>query len=392
MKRIAIVFTKELIDNLRDDRSIWGTLGYALFTPALILLLIVVMGRFMRGEADKALMLPVAGRENAPALVLFLEQNNVILQDAPINPQEAVQNGEVDIVLVIPDDYGENFSTGQPAAVQIIADNSRTAAIPNTLRAQGLITQYGQQIGALRLLARGINPSIVYAVVVEEVNVATPQSQSLVFLNMLPYFLVMVVFLGGAAVIIDTTAGERERNSLEPLLINPIKRWEVVLGKLLASLPFATTTILVALGGFAAVFNLFPIEHFMGVQVSVDIGVLVAIFFVCLPMMLLAGALQMIIATFTHTYKEAQNYVNWLPLFPALPGLLLAFMPVKATVQTMLIPLYSQQVLINQLLRGESVTPLNVIVSIIATLGVSLILILIAIRLYNREEILFGKK
>lgn len=392
MNKIGIVFAKELVDNLRDRRSVFSTLGYAVLGPAIVLLMIVVLGNIVRGGTEKPLELPISGGEHAPALVQFLEQHNVILRDAPENPHEAVRNGDVDVVLVIPAEYGEEFSAGRPATVQIIADSSRTSAMVSVQRAQYLVEQYGKQIGAMRLLARGIHPGIVNAVVVEEVDVSTPQSQAFIFLNILPYFMVMAVFLGSAAAVIDTTAGERERNSLEPLLINPVERWQLVLGKLFASLPFAVASLLVSLGAFAVVFNVFPVERFIGMQLSVDLLALVYIFLLCLPMALLAGALQMIIATFTHTYKEAQSYVNWLPLIPALPGLVLAFLPVKATVWAMLIPTYGQQILINQMIRGEVVQPLHVIFSTMATLIVSVGLILLAIRLYDRESILFGKK
>ncbi len=392
MKPIAVVFTKELIDNLRDRRSVISTFGYALLGPGMILLMIVVLGSMFREATERPLELPIAGREYAPALVHFLEQNNAVLVDAPGDPHDAVRQGDVDVVLIIPKDFGEDFSAGRPAPVQIVGDSSRTSAMQNVRRAQNLVRQYSQQIGALRLLARGISPTIITAVSVEEVDVSTPQSQAFVFLNMLPYFLVMAVFLGGAAVIIDTTAGERERNSLEPLLISPIERWKLVVGKLLASLPFSMITVWISLGAFALVFNVFPIERYMGMQLSVDGGALVSIFLICLPMVLLAGALQMIIATFTRTFKEAQSYVNWLPLIPALPGMVLAFLPVKATIGAMLIPTYGQQMLINQLIRGELVNPLHVVVSTVATLVSSALLVIIAIRLYSREDILFGRK
>jgi len=392
MSGVTVVFFKELVDNLRDRRSLFSTLGYALLGPGIILLLIVVMGNMFSEEMEKPLELPVSGRENAPALVQFLKQRNVVLQDAPADPREAVRKGDVDVVLIIPDDYGEDFGAGQPATVQIVADSSRTSAMPNAQRARNLVEQYARQTGALRLLARGVSPTVVNAVSVETVDVSTPQSQALIFLSMLPYFLVMAVFLGGATVIIDMTAGERERNSLEPLLINPIERWQLVLGKLLASLPFSTATLIASLAAFAAVFNVFPVERFMGMQLSVDVLALLNIFLICLPMVFLAGALQMVIATFTRTHKEAQTYVNWLPLIPALPGMALAFLPVKPTVWAMLIPTFGQQMLINQLMRGEVLDSAHVLVSIVSTLLVAGALILVAIHLYGREDILFGKK
>lgn len=390
--RIAVVFRKEVTDNLRDRRSMGSLVLYALIGPLMILLLIVILGNLFRDETEKPLELPVAGPENAPGLAQFLEQNNVILKPAPANPEEAVRNGDVEVVLVIPPGYGEDFDAGRPAPVQLIVDTSRTSAMPSAGRARDLLNAYSDQIGALRLLVRGVSPTITTALHVEQVDVSTPQSQAFLFLNMLPYFLVMSVFLGGAPAIIDSTAGERERNSLEPLLINPVARWELVVGKLLASLPFAVATVSIGLVAFALIFNVVPIEKFLGMRLTVDLAALGGIFLICLPMILLASAIQMIIATFAHSFKEAQTYTSWLPLVPALPGMALAFLPVKSTLWTMAIPTFGQQILINQLVRGEWVSVTNVAVSALATLLLSGALIAVAIRLYSREQVLFGKK
>jgi sodium transport system permease protein len=119
---------------------------------------------------------------------------------------------------------------------------------------------------------------------------------------------------------------------------------------------------------------------------------LVKIFLLALPMILLASALQMIIATYTRSFKEAQTYVGFLPLIPALPGIGLAFLPVKSTLLTMSIPTFGQQLLINQIMRSEAISPLNVIVSTVITLIVSVILIVVAIRLYQQERIFQGAK
>lgn len=392
MNRIAVVFKKEVLDNLRDRRSLTSTVLYALLGPFMILLMIVILGNIFKEEIEKPLLLPVSGVEHAPALVQFLEQNNVIIQPAPDDPQTAVRTGDVEVVLIIPEDYGEAFRQGRPARVQLVEDTSRTSAMPSAERARDLLRTYSSQIGGLRLLARGVDPSITSALSLERVDVATPESQSLIFLNMLPYFMVMAVFLGGTAVIIDTTAGERERGSLEPLLINPVRRWEFVLGKLLASIPFAMVTIFISLAGFYGIFNYVPVEKFMGMRLSISFYTVGNIFLLCLPMIFMAGALQMIIASFARSFKEAQTYVNWLPLVPALPGIALAFLPVKPTVWAMLIPTFGQQMLFLQLIRGELTSPLNIAVSTVATLILAGALIVVAIQLYSREQILFGKK
>jgi sodium transport system permease protein len=391
LQRIWIVFSKEARDNLRDRRSMFSALGSSLIGPVILLVVIILVGKSVFKDVQGTpLKLPVDGAENAPSLILFLEQNGVEIQDPPADPESAVRSGDLDLVLVIPKGYAEDFSAGRPATVQIVLDSSRQSASAIVERARSLVNAYKNQMAAMRLLARGINPEVTAALAVERVDVATPQSQAVIFLNMMPYFIVLVVFVGGMYVIIDTTAGERERGSLEPLLINPVTRAEFVLGKLAAALPFATFAVFTTLMAFYLAFNYFPLEDYIGFQLTLSGPALVGIFMLALPMILLASALQMIIATFTRSFKEAQTYVSFLPLIPALPGIGLAFLPVKANLWTMLIPTFGQQLLINQLMRGEPVSPMNVVVSTLVTIAVAIILILLAIRLYKQERVLFG--
>lgn len=391
--RIWVVFLKEVVDNLRDRRSLISAFTSTLIGPVMLLMLIIIIGKTMfRERTEKPLELPVVGAENAPSLVSFLKQNGVKILPPPDDPQTAVKNGDLDVVLIIPEGYGEDFQATRPATVRLVLDSSRQSALVSIQQARGLLNAYHQQIGVLRLLARGINPVLMEPLAMEQVDVATPQSQAVIFLNMMPYFIVLVVFVGGMYVIIDATAGERERGSLEPLLINPAARWEFVIGKLAASVPFAVFSVFLNLLAFAAAFNLFPVEDYIGFQLTLDLGALTGIFLVSLPMILLASALQMIIATFTRSFKEAQTYVAFLPLIPALPGIGLAFMPVKPALWTMLIPTFGQQLIINQLMRGEPVNPVNVVVSAAATLLAALILIYVAVGMYQNERILFGTK
>lgn len=393
LKPIWTIFLKECIDNLRDRRSVFSAISSSLVGPLLILLMVVVIGNSVFNEQiEKGLEIPVIGVENAPDLVQFLEQNNITLFPAPSNPEEAVKNGDEAVVLVIPDTYQDDFRQGMPATIQLIADSSRQSTMASVERLRRAINAYDNQIATMRLMARGISPTVISPLAIENLDVATPQSQGLIFLNILPYFIVMVTFLGGMYVIIDTTAGERERGSLEPLLINPVPRWQIVIGKLLASIPFALLAIFLCLVGFWVVFNAFPLEDYIGFQLSVSPVALAGIFLISIPMTLLASGLQMVIATFTRSFKEAQTYVSFLPLIPAIPGMALAFLPVKASLWTMLIPTFGQQILILQLMRGEALSAVYLWISTLITLLVAGILIFIAILLYQRERVIFGVK
>ena len=390
-QRVTVVFWKEVTDNLRDRRSLFSALLSSLIGPVLMLVLIVLLGQTLYVSArENPLTLAVSGADRAPQLMLFLEQNGVDLRLLASDPETAVRNGVYEVVLVIPDGYQETFSKGLPAPVQLVIDSSRQSASVSVNRARALVNAYNLQIGNMRLLARGISPTVTQPLAIQQIDMATPESKAGFFLNMMPYFIVLVVFLGGMYVIIDTTAGERERGSLEPLLINPVARWEFVVGKLLAAIPFAVLTILITLVAFAIAFNFFPLEDYIGIHIRLSLRVLAEIFLISIPMIVLASALQMIIATFTRSFKEAQTYVAFLPLIPAIPGIGLALLPIKTALWMMLIPTFGQQLIINKLMVGEPISLYYALVSAASTLVISLGLVFIAVKLYEQERVLFG--
>jgi sodium transport system permease protein len=390
MKKIFVIFQKELLDNLRDYRSWMTGLFWALFGPLLLGGMILLLGNTIRDRVDESLALPVAGAENAPNLIAFLEQRDVIIEAAPADPEAAVAAGDINVALIISAEYGEEFSSGETAKLLLVFDSTRQSASTDINRAENLIENYGEYIGLLRLSLRGVSPEVTRVIQIEEIDTATPQSQALIFISMLPYFIIFAIFNGASPVIIDATAGERERGSLEPLLINPLRRGWVAVGKMLAAMPFATLNLLITLAGFAAIFRILPIEELIGAQIGFDIGTLVAVFLICLPIVFLACAVETLIASFTKTTKEAGTYLPFVALIPSLPGLALVFLPVKPDLWTMLIPTFGQQILINQFLRSEPILGMNIGISTVFTILISIILTYVAIRLYESERIITG--
>jgi sodium transport system permease protein len=350
--------------------------------------MIVMLGTTMREKLDKPLHLPVQGAENAPNLMAFLKQQDVIIEPAPDDPQAAIIAGDNNVILVVPKEYGDDFLVGKQATLKLVFDSSRQSAMVDTRRIQNLLEGYGQYIGTLRLSLRGISPEVMRVVMVEEVDTATPQSQAMIFISMLPYFIIFAIFNGAAPVLTDATAGERERGSLEPLLINPLPRSWVAIGKMLSAMPFALVNLVITLVGFAAIFQILPVEELVGVQLGMNAGTLLSIFLICLPIIFLACAVQTLIASFTRTVKEAGTYLPFVGLIPSLPGIALAFLPVKPDLWTMLIPTFGQQILINQFLRSEPILASNLVISAVITLVLSGIITFGAIKLYENERII----
>lgn len=390
MKKILVIFNKEMLDNLRDYRSWMTGVFWALFGPLLLGGMIMLLGNTIRERVDESLVLPVAGEENAPSLIAFLEQQDVIIETAPADPEAAIIAGDINLALVIPPEYGEDFSAGQTAKVQLVIDSSRQSASADVSRARNLLESYSDYIGMLRLSLRGVSPKVIRTVQVEEMDTATPQSNALIFISMLPYFIIFAIFNGASPVITDATAGERERGSLEPLLINPLPRGWVAIGKMISAMPFATLNLIITLAGFAAIFQVLPVEELIGVQIGFNFGTLLAVFLICLPIVFLACAIQTLIASFTKTTKEAGTYLPFIGLIPSLPGLALAFLPVKPHLWTMLIPTFGQQILINQFLRAEPILGINIFISAVLTILLSVVVTFIAVKLYEGERIIKG--
>ncbi|MGH9323294.1 MAG: ABC transporter permease [Vicinamibacteria bacterium] len=383
-----VVFVKEVVDNLRDRRTLLAALLYPFLGPGMILLMIFAIGRLSK-EAELPLTLPVAGAEHAPNLIGFLEQNRVTIESAPEDPERAVRRGDRQLVLVVPEGFGEAFRQGRPAVVQLVFDPSRNEALTSIQRAQILLEGYSRQMGQLRLQARGVDPRIVDALAVEAVDVSTPQSQGARMLSMAPYLIIISLFVGGMYLAIDSTAGERERGSLEPLLINPLGRAELVLGKAAAVLLFTFVALVETLLGFAIVLNAVPLERYIGVPMSLPPAALGSILLVSLPLMIFVVALQLMIASYTKSFKEAQNYISAMLLIPAIPALIMAILPVKESLWLALLPTVGQQLFINQILRAEPVSASHLLISSAATLLAGALLLYLVVRRYSREAILF---
>ena len=235
---------------------------------------------------------------------------------------------------------------------------------------------------------RGVNPEITRPVDSQVVDLSTPTSRGGQILAFLPYFILITVFMGSMHMAIDTTAGERERKSLEPLLINPKPRWQIMAGKLLATTFFALATLALGLIAFVYAMGLLPTED-MNIQLNLDFAVAAKAFLVVAPAALLAAALLTILASFAKSFREAQSYMGMVVLIPMIPSLWLMVDPAKAEYWMTWVPLLNQNIMILEMVRGEAVALSWFAATIGSTLALALILAAIAGGLYNRPKLIF---
>ncbi len=389
---IWVVFAKEVVDNLRDRRSITMAAIYPVIGPLLLGVMLAFAQNMFR--PDKAgeptpFELAVEGQEYAPELMSFLEGEGVVPTPAPPDMERAVREGITPLVVVILPDYVQSFAEERTATITIVVDATQLSTVMTISRTLGLLRAYGRDVSNERMHLRGVSSGVANPIKIENRNVGKTRSLAGFFLNMIPPFLIFTIFIGGVYLALDTTSGERERGSLEPLLINPLARWEFMMGKVFAALAFTIGAVIIQLIAFKIMFEL-VIDKDLGVRVDPEPVVFVKILLVALPMMLLAVALQIIVAAMTRSFKETQTYLGLLPLIPSLPGLVLVFVAVKGHLWMMSIPTFSQVVLIAELVRGDPVSSANVLVSVVTTLAIAGGMLVIAGRLYGREELLFS--
>lgn len=388
MRGAWVVFAKESIDNLRDRRAVLSSLIMGpILGPAIFAIAMTAVLKITAGELERPLQMPVIGAEHAPNLVAWLEQQEVVVLPAPDDPEQAVRDGDHHVILVIPERYGEQFLAGTPATVRLMVDASNRKAQTNIRRAQATLEAYGSSIGRLRLLARGVNPSVVHAVAVETDDLASPAQRASLILGMLPYLIVISMLMGGFYLAIDTTAGERERGSLEALLTTPLARGELLAGKLAATFAFSVLGLVLAIFAFWVVIPLVPLDQ-VGMVINFTPQMAVSIFAVNLPFALFGAALLTVVAAFTRSFKEAQTWLSLVLFVPMIPTFVILILPFQAQTWMMLVPSLSQGVLVNQIIRGETLDLLQVTMSWATTIVYGVALGALATRLYRREAVL----
>jgi len=339
---------------------------------------------------DKPLRLTVSGLEHAPNLGHFLEENGTEIKTVTMTADEAmraVRGGGEDLVLLIDAEYSQKLQAGEPAPLDLVVDTSNNQTGASADRARRLLEGYGGQLAALRLMVRGVSPEVIRPVDVRTLDVATPAGRSLLILGMMTYFSFMSMLVGGFYLAIDTTAGERERGSLEPLLSLPVRRAELIVGKMLATSAFMSISLLLTLAAFGLVLQFIPLEA-LGMSANFGPRVVLAIFVVMLPFVPLGAGLMTAVASFTRSNREAQSWLSVVMLLPIAPIMFAVVNGTKPSATLMMIPSLSQHLLATSLMRGDAIPPLHALISAGTTLALGGLLVWIAIRLYQREAIL----
>ena len=389
VRQAIIVARKELKDSFRDRRALWSIAFSVVVGPVLVGVMMNRMADRQR-EAD-VLRIPVVGTSHAPALVNWLnQQSGVSVVEAPADAEKAVRDRREAVIVIVPDDFAERFRTSRPAALQVVADSSRTDTRPAVQRVRDLLQQYSTEIGTLRLIMRGISPAAMRPLAVEQIEVSTAQQRAAQILTFIPMFIMVAGFVGGMQIATDSTAGERERGSLEPLLVNPAPRVAFVAGKWMAASVAAIASVCLTTLLCAVLTRLLSLEE-VGLRLRIDAEHVGPILLATAPLCLFTAALQAAVATLARSFKEAQTYMGVLILAPMLPGIMSAMYPLGKEAWMSALPMLGPYVLLTQILGGQPPAAAAFAASAATCLLGSAILLRITTALFCSERIIFGR-
>ncbi|HLV12143.1 MAG TPA: ABC transporter permease subunit [Trueperaceae bacterium] len=402
--RVMDVARKEVLSTIRDHRALVSNILLPLILlPVIMLGMPLLLGGLFEREATTVTQLGVAGAENMPAtLRAAIEAQNVEL--VPVaDPEAAVRDDEVPAAIAVPERFAEEIAAGGKAEVRVYGKSGNMRSELNASKLQAAVSAYQRSVVAERLGAEGLDPSILEPVAVTQVDASTEAERSSGMLSwLIPFFIAIWTLTGGQMTAIDATAGEKERGTLESLLVAPVRRSEVVLGKFLATLTFGLTAALAAIAGYLVggmvMRNAFlprmgaeggEITAMMGGSLSVDAVSVLLLLMSAVLLAAVVAAVLLSICLFARSFKEAQSYIAPLSFVFVIPAVALQFKDLIGLGEgAYMVPVFNALLVMDDIVKG-SASASNILVTWVSLAVVIAVLLAFAHRNFTREDVIF---
>ena len=366
------VYCKEIVDALRDRRTLMVVLfSSVLMGPLLLVALSALLASFDASAEGRVVY--VDGAEHAPGLINFLQRQTRIVKAPPADYEAQLRARKwADPVLVVPKDFDAAILRGEAPAIEVVSDSGNAQAQAGAARVQRLLAAYAQERTTLTLALRGVATELLEPFEVQERDLASAHTRAAQITGMLPFFVIMAVLYGALNAALDTTAGERERGSLEPLLMNPARRGALVLGKW-----GAVTSVAVLIAALSC-FSFIPAQWLLRsdtLQAMFQYGWPEALAFLVLlvPFAAAMSALLMAIAIRCKSFKEAQASSTVVLAGVSLLPLVSVFDQSGESPWYLWAPALAQSTLMARVLKGEALGAVDVAAPLAVCVGLTVL-------------------
>ncbi|MEA2576103.1 MAG: sodium transport system permease protein [Chloroflexia bacterium] len=389
--RISNIWSKEITDNLRDKKA----LRQAILVPLIVGIFYAVFNPWISSIiSDKArspLVIPAQGIENAGQSFLdALKGQQITLEPFSGDLRGAVARGEKAAGLIIPAGFGGNIAAERLATLTLLTNRTSGGVFGGGFSADRLnlaISSYSETVVRGRVEARNISPGLLSPVTVDSRDLASPgQLAGLFAAFTLPLLFASIIGQGGLFVAIDTTAGEKERGTLESLLVTPATDVEVLTGKLAAVFTISCIPVVLTFTGFWAASNFLP-ESMTGGRLPLNVPVGAVL--MSIPLVLFVDVVLMIVSIRTKAFKEAQSAAMPVGLFTLVPAMIAAFVA-PTNVFMYLIPVYGPSALVSGIATGTQLPAISYFFAVLGSLIAGAISYAVALRFFNRERLLYS--
>ena len=401
---VGRIAAKEILSTLRDTRAIVSNLVIPLvLLPVVMLGLPLLMGGLFQRETTTVTELAVQGLDALPAeLVALAQAQNAVLIEVP-DALAAVREDAYSAGMIVGAGFGEAVAEGRPAEITIVAKTGNLRGELNAGKLRGAVDAYTQSLVAERLRGAGLDPAILRPISVATADASTDAERSSGQLAwLIPFFIAIWTLTGGQMTAIDATAGEKERGTLEVLLVAPVRRTEVVFGKFLAVMTFGLSAAVMAILGFVlggtVLRRIFlpligdgggEIASMMGGSLTITPAVIGLLLVSALLLAAVVAALLLTVTLFARSFKEAQTYVAPMSFLLLIPAIALQFRDlIGAGDSVYWIPVYNVMVLMDDVVKG-SATLAAVGITWLVMLVLIAILLVLANASFRREDVLF---
>ncbi len=395
-RHVAVVARKEFTDTLRDRRT-WVAMVVLplVIIPVLLLLAPTAVQSQMNKVAQSVAKVAVVGAEDARGLLEFIGQTPGIAITESADPVADLKTRKLQAILSLPAGFDAAIAAEKPVKAEIAFDAADQRSASAQTRLLIAIDSYASGVAERRLVDRGVDPAILHPIETSSRNVAPPSEMGSVFLSMvMPMMIAVWAVSGGMYAAIDGTAGEKERGTMEVLLAAPPSRESIVIGKFLVVTATALASATISVGAMILAFGIKPdalglVAGSGSVEVALPLGRLALIAVASIGLAAIFAAIELAVALFARSFREAQTYLTPLSIMVVFPGIATQFMQAADAANWMFaVPLLNSIFAYKELLEGiVNWTHLGIVLG--SSLVFAYICLRITARLFMKEQVVF---
>ena len=395
MKIIVAIFKKELTDVLRDKRTLFFMIVIPVIVMPLIFIGSIKFQEYQSKKSDEKILNIALINKTSDSQIrdYLLDQKGVYLvEDIDLDSLElGIKNDSLQGGLYIHENFISDISTNVMGKVEVYYKSSDLMSKAKN-RINNALEIYKNEVVSKRLSQFNVDKDLLEPLDIINKDISTKKETiGKVVGGLIPYMLVIFIFLGAMYPAIDLGAGEKERGSLETLLSSPATKFEITVGKLMVVSLAGMVSGLISVVGISVPFYFIgniPDQIKSTVLEIMSPFIIVSVIILMIPIAIFFASMLLSISFYARSFKEAQSLMGPLNIIIIVPLMLTLGPGIEIDHITALIPLINVGLLTKEILAG-SAQPIYFIETLFSLLFFAAIGIRFSVYWFNKENTIF---